>query len=158
MKQMTRESVETLQRTAHTAIVKALKDAGVAGVEVSLAGGSWNTFEATLRFKFKLASSEAVVAKAEDDRAKFTRCAAAFGLPASAFGETFYSMSRAYVICGIKPERPKYPILARCVEDGKLYKFTAEAVRTRLAVQAASRGQSSIGNVVPLNMKHRGRR
>lgn len=52
-----------------------------------------------------------------------------YGLPNGALGVTFTVNGRQYVFTGVTPSRPKYPIDATGVADGKRYKFTVHTVR-----------------------------
>jgi len=62
------------------------------------------------------------------DRALFEVLAEHFGLKPSDYGQTFKSNGESFRITAINPKRPKFPISAERVADGRGYKFTAENV------------------------------
>ena len=62
------------------------------------------------------------------DKALFEVLAPQFGLEASDYGRTFSRHGERYRIVGINPNRPKYPISAERVADGRGFKFPAENV------------------------------
>jgi hypothetical protein len=61
-------------------------------------------------------------------RMRFEALAEAYGLSPEDFGREFSTGRERFCIVGIDPRRPKYPILATRVPDGKGYKFTAKNV------------------------------
>jgi hypothetical protein len=66
------------------------------------------------------------------DKAMFEVLAPHFGLEPSDHGRLFRSNGEAFRISAINPNRPKYPISAERVADGRGYKFTAENIRLYL--------------------------
>ncbi|MXX99198.1 MAG: hypothetical protein F4Y67_00005 [Chloroflexi bacterium] len=62
------------------------------------------------------------------DKALFEVLAPQFGLEPSDYGRTFSREGERYRIVGINPNRPKYPVSAERVADGRGYKFPAENV------------------------------
>lgn len=112
------------------------------GVTVEAAGGliAADHTEFTAKVRIKANSSSAVMIRVTAEADDWKRYAKMFGLPEDGMGCTFSSNGRSYTIIGIRPARPKYPVLASCVEDGKRYKFSAADVVRHLAIQAAMRG------------------
>lgn len=51
-----------------------------------------------------------------------------FGLNASDYGRIFKTNGEAFRITGINPHRPKYPISAERLADGRGYKFSVENI------------------------------
>ena len=66
------------------------------------------------------------------DRALFESLAPAFGLAPSDFGRTFWTSGDLFRLVSINPNRPKYPISADRVRDGRRFKFTADGVLASL--------------------------
>ena|SRR6056297_466216 len=62
------------------------------------------------------------------DRAMFEVLAPHFGLESSDYGRTFRSKDELFRIVAINPNRPKYPISAERVADGRGFKFPADNV------------------------------
>ena len=76
----------------------------------------------------------------DPDRILFEALAEEFGLSPDDFGREFSTGRERFGVAGIDPRRPKYPISATRVPDGKGYKFTAENVA--LLLKAAMKGVS----------------
>jgi hypothetical protein len=62
------------------------------------------------------------------DKAMFEVLAPHFGLEPSDYGRTFRSKDQLFRIVAINPNRPKYPISAERVSDGRGFKFPADNV------------------------------
>lgn len=62
------------------------------------------------------------------DKAMFEVLAPHFGLEPSDHGRTFRSKDELFRIVAINPNRPKYPISAERVADGRGFKFPADNV------------------------------
>ena len=62
------------------------------------------------------------------DKAMFEVLAPHFGLEPSDYGRTFRSKDELFRIVAINPNRPKYPISAERVSDGRGFKFPADNV------------------------------
>lgn len=62
------------------------------------------------------------------EKAMFEVLAPHFGLEPSDHGRTFRSKDELYRIIAINPNRPKYPISAERVADGRSFKFPADNV------------------------------
>lgn len=62
------------------------------------------------------------------DKAMFEVLAPHFGLEPSDFGRTFRTRDELFRIVAINPNRPKYPISAERVSDGRGFKFPADNV------------------------------
>lgn len=71
----------------------------------------------------------------EPERMLFEALAEEYGLSPDDFGREFSTGRERFRIAGIDPRRPKYPISAIRIPDGKGYKFTPENVA--LLLQAA---------------------
>lgn len=53
----------------------------------------------------------------------YKRYHAVYDLPENGLGVKFFSQGKEFVVTGLSPNRPKYPINAVCVADGRSYKF-----------------------------------
>lgn len=62
------------------------------------------------------------------EKAIFEVLAPNFGLEASDYGRTFRSQDELFRIVAINPNRPKYPISAERVADGRGFKFSVDNV------------------------------
>jgi len=66
------------------------------------------------------------------DKALFDVLAPSFGLEPSDHGRVFRTGGEAFRITAINPNRPKYPISAERLADGRSYKFSADNVAAYL--------------------------
>lgn len=64
----------------------------------------------------------------DPERVLFEALAEEFGLRPDDFGREFSTGRERFRLAGIDPSRPKYPISAVRIPDGKGFKFTAENV------------------------------
>jgi len=96
----------------------------------------WN-FEFGVRVSIPLPDGSTL----DPERILFEALAEEFGLSPDDFGREFSTGQERFRVAGIDPRRPKYPISATRIPDGKGYKFTAENVA--LLLKAAMRDVSS---------------
>lgn len=68
----------------------------------------------------------------QPERVLFEVMAPEYGLQPEDFGREFSSRGERFRITGIDPRRPRYPVSAVRIPDGKGYKFTAENVAALL--------------------------
>jgi len=83
----------------------------------------WN-FEFGVRVSIPLADGSTL----DPERMMFEVLAEEFGLSPDDFGREFSNGREHFRVAGIDPRRPKYPVSATRIPDGKGYKFTAENV------------------------------
>ena len=95
----------------------------------------WN-FEFGVRVSIPLPDGSTL----DPERMLFEALAEAFGLSPDDFGRELSTGRERFRVAGIDPRRPKYPISATRIPDGKGYKFTAENVA--LLLQAAMKDVS----------------
>lgn len=62
------------------------------------------------------------------DKALFEVLAPQFGLEPSDYGRTFKTRDEMFRIVAINPNRPKYPVSAERVSDGRGFKFPVDTV------------------------------
>ena len=107
--------------------------AGKYGIKLALAGNvsfSPTGFRGRLEgFVTEVRTLDGATVCAEE--AEFRQLAPMFGLEPGDYGKPFRSAGSVYVIAGIKPHRPKYPIVATGPQGGR-YKFPEDAVRRGL--------------------------
>ena len=68
----------------------------------------------------------------DPDQILFEALAEAYGLSPDDYHREFTTGHERFRLTGIDPRRPKYPVSAQRVKDGKGYKFTAENVAVLL--------------------------
>jgi hypothetical protein len=95
----------------------------------------WN-FEFGVRVSIPLPDGSTL----DPDRILFQALAEEFGLSPDDFAREFSTGRERFRVVVIDPRRPKYPISATRIPDGKGYKFTAENVA--LLLQAAMKDVS----------------
>ena len=83
-----------------------------------------HSFEISFRVGIPQASGEIY----SSEKALFEVLAPHFGLDPADHGRTFRSKDELFRIVAINPNRPKYPISAARVSDGRGFKFPAENV------------------------------
>lgn len=81
-------------------------------------------FDATFRVSIPLPDGTVL----DPERLRFEALAEAFGLSPADYGRQFNTGREQFRITGLDPCRPKYPVSAERVPDGKGFKFTAEQV------------------------------
>ena len=116
---------------------KALVDVGASlGVKISVGHASYTSDNAM----FKVEAADVVAGLAvTKEVSDFRFMAGAFGLKPDDLGKKVFiarSGDRAagteYEICGLKPASTRFPILAKRVRDGTVFKLPAETVRAAL--------------------------
>ena len=97
------------------------------------------TFEFGVRVSIPLPDGSTL----DPERMLFEALAEEYGLSPEDIGREFSTGRERFRVAGIDPRRPKYPISATRIPDGKGYKFTAENVV--LLLQAAMKDVSQKG-------------
>ena len=115
-------------RTLNAAMQKALNTvAAEHGLQITLKAGSYEADGSRFTTKIEAlapnASGEIVSQEAKD----FQNYATGYDLKPGDLGKVFQSNGHSYTISGMKPRSRKFPIIATR-DDGKSYKFTAEAI------------------------------
>jgi len=122
MTEFNRFAAESLAKSVHKAATAALEDG-----ELTVTLG--RTRYAHDRVTITL---EITAADTNPGQLEFERHAQWLDLPREAYGKRIIVNGVAYDISGLAPRSPKFPILARQVSTGKVYKLTATAVRRAL--------------------------
>lgn len=102
------------------------------GVSIAQKAGSFarDGSNATIKFEIATVGNDGQV-QTKDAQA-FKRDAALFGIDPEALGTTFTVRGTEYRITGLSTRRPKYPISAERVKDGRAFKFPAEVVSSKV--------------------------
>lgn len=82
----------------------------------------------SFEISFRVGIPQADGAIYSPDKAMFEALAPHFGLDPSDYGRAFRSKDELFRIVAINPNRPKYPISAERVADGRGFKFPADNV------------------------------
>lgn len=85
-----------------------------------------------VRFKVEAAAVQANGEVVDQAAADFKRLASIYGLKPEYLGREFASGGRRFVIIGLKPRGRRYPILGRCQQTGKTFKFSSGVVSSAL--------------------------
>ncbi len=91
------------------------------GLTVVINGGSFNGGSFKPRVEFKDAGGQAQI---------FESTAVLYGLKPEDLGRQFQHCGQTFEICGINARSRRFPIEARRLEDGKVYRFQPSAVRS----------------------------
>ena len=101
----------------------------VEGLGVQAMDLRWN-FEFGVRVSIPLPDGSTL----DPERLLFEALAEEYGLSPDDFGREFSTGQEWFRVAGINPRRPKYPISAKRLVDGKGFKFTAANVAMLLKV------------------------
>lgn len=96
------------------------------GVEVEHVTLSYGSENGQIRIEYKEIGA---AGRLETD---FVRYAKIYGLDEKDLGREFVHQGTRYRVEGAAPKNKKYPIIGSRVEDGRRYKFPADAVRDSL--------------------------
>ena len=97
------------------------------GVEMESAGGTFDGKTFTMKLKFTL--TDCAKQSTEEEAYEFSRHA--MGLPEWGFSFRTFD-GEEFVMTDYKPRSPKFPIIAKDVVNGKLYKFNADRIKRYL--------------------------
>lgn len=127
MKSLTKSGMQQIRKAVETA----LKDIGVElGISLQLGRGSFRETEGHFRLNV-LASGEENGGKPVEEVNWGLHCTR-YGFEVSDFGKMIEAHGMRFRIVGIMPSRPKYPILAERLSDGRKYKLRIVEVLTGL--------------------------
>jgi len=110
--------------------------AGNGGYGLAVEGGDLSDIDLRHGFDigFRVGIPMADGAIFSHEKTLFEALAPSFGLEPSDYGRTFRTGGDAFRLTAINPNRPKYPISAERIADGRGFKFTAENVAMYLKV------------------------
>ena len=96
------------------------------GISLKVGSGNFTSVDGKLSIKIKSfnENGETVDRSSLD----FKTYAKSYGLKSEDLGKTFTFAGESYKIAGLKTNRPKFPINAIRVKDGKSFKFPAASV------------------------------
>ena len=105
------------------------------GIKLERGNASYRTNNFVLKINGSVLTDtgQAMTREASD----FQKMAPLFGLSADDLGKEFVANGKRFVITGLKPRSPKYPILAAEVGTGTTYKFQVDTVVRRLKGKVA---------------------
>lgn len=121
IKKFDRATLNRIKPEVEGAITDAIENLGY-GFTVDFGGGSFDDNS----FKPKVTI---VIDGADLDRDEFEHYASLFRLSADDFGKEFSNGGRKFRLVGLKPNRPKWPVVGECIADGKRYKFKEAALK-----------------------------
>lgn len=126
---------------------KALKELAESyGVAITYKGGTFARDGGDATIKYELTAPNPVTGAYETAAAKdFAKLAHAFGLKPTDLGTVFTVRGTEYRITGLKATRPKFPICAERVKDGKAFKFPAGVVNGYVVKDTESRAKGQAG-------------
>lgn len=105
------------------------------GVSLKQGTSRYSDTNATIKFELSAISTSGEVLTPEAQA--FKRSADQFGLHADDLGGTFLARGTKYRITGLKTRRPKYPVTAERVSDGRSFKFPASSVSNVISEERA---------------------
>lgn len=94
------------------------------GLTVEKTQGSYgdNEYDLSLRFRTELPDGKT------PEQANFEEAAGIFGLEESDYHRPFRSNGKTYLLCAVKPNNRKYPIIGECPRTGKRFKFAKDVL------------------------------
>lgn len=95
------------------------------GVKITTGNGSFTEDAFTLKVVFNVIRDGKVVLPEESN---FRKYASMFGMKPEDLGQEFISHGHTFKIVGLKPDRPKYPVIGERLSDGRKYKFEADRI------------------------------
>ena len=120
IQKMTRSAARTIADDAQAALEDVAKRHGLT---LKKGGGQYDPIEGTFTPKFTF-----ICATEDGIPSDFSSNAPLYGLTDADYGRIFSTHHGQFTICGIAPRSRKYPILAKCSNSGKTYKFAASDV------------------------------
>ncbi len=105
------------------------------GLQIVAKGGKFD--DTTYTAKIECSELNGDVAQTPE-RAAFTTQAQTFGLKPELLDTTFEHRGQVFKIVGLRPNAPRYPVVAMRMSDGKRYKFAADAVALLLEVEGVA--------------------
>ena len=127
--QIDRAFLRTFASDAEAALTEIADDYGL---KISYKGGSFARDGRFATIKFEMVAPDATTGETlSREELDFKLFASSYGFEPEDLGRPFTVRGEVYHITGLKSRRPKFPICAERVKDGKPFKFPAEAVKPR---------------------------
>ena len=132
---ITRSLLRTFKADAEAALLDVAKKHNV---QISFGNGSFTSENATLKLEIATIGTdgEAKTKEAID----FERYASRYGLSPEDLGTIFVYNGTEYKLIGAKPRSTKYPLLAKNVKSGKVYKVPATAIPSSMGKEVPGFG------------------
>lgn len=111
------------------------------GLSITAGGGQVGASELTIKVVAKTndpATAATEAQRAFDQGARWVRSHSGDTLQGSDLGCNFNYNNSRWELVGVKPNRPKYPIQAKCLRTGKEYKLPVGAIIAIIAERAGS--------------------
>lgn len=123
--------INTIDRvTLHSLSVKALTAVkpifDELGLSVKLGGGTYGRENGTIKLEIAVIGDNGIAQS--PDRTAYTLYYKLFDLQPEWLDQSFTSQGKTYIVRGLKPNAPKYPVLCEEGVTHKTYKFPAETV------------------------------
>ena len=113
-------------------IQNVLDEAGFEDIDVKVGNASFGSGYATFKLNVSSVTADGnLVTKEAQDFKTYARL---YDLKPEDLGRTFNQGRDVYEIVGAKPRSRKYPILAKNVDTGTVYKFSADMVALKLSI------------------------
>lgn len=97
------------------------------GIEIDMAGGTYGGITGTI--KLSLSVRETVEGK-NGAKQEFESLAPIVGVKKDAYGKRFTYKRKIFEVFGINVGAPVYPIQAKCLSDGRIWRFPVSTVNT----------------------------
>lgn len=129
---MTDPTITTMNPAACRTISAAMKDAlafveETYGVTIEFRGGSYDSVAKTYRPKIIVSVGDAETAARNEFAAEARYFRPYDSIKAEDYGREFTYGRKTYALVGLKPRSPRFPLVARDVADGRLYKLPLAA-------------------------------
>ena len=104
----------------------------IEGAKIRIGNASFTNSQVTFKVEVALVSADGVVQTKEGEN--WSLYAASYGLPKDALGKQVTLNGKVCELMGIAPRSSKYPILAKMIRGGKMYKFQLATVKDALGI------------------------
>lgn len=117
--------------TMRDEINEALKQIGEKyGISLKTGDARYSDSNITFKLELSLVNQNGQVITRDAENLK--TYAPLLGLGSDPYGKQFVSNGKVFKLVGYKPQSPKYPFIAQCIQSGQQFKFTEQAVKHHL--------------------------
>jgi hypothetical protein len=109
-----------------TAVLKKFEDQNIR-LEIGTISYSADGLSADMKIKANVIEVDGKTIDPNEE--SFKKYSSIFGLEDTDYGKEFKTFRGTYVLTGLVPNRPKFPVLAKSKTDGKIYKFPEEVLK-----------------------------